>query len=116
MIMIDRIIAADMARVEARREANLRIMRMADMDEVVRTAARNGLLQYINNPGPTIDFDDVFRRVGRGLPSIREIADVFLNAPALAPDNTFEVQGQVLAVDDAPAQPPVNASTSNQIS
>ncbi|QRV74715.1 hypothetical protein RhiJN_02730 [Ceratobasidium sp. AG-Ba] len=56
---------------------------MTDPD--IRVAAKAYALAYLNGKLPNIDFKEVFDNLGKSLPTIEQIADVYRNAPALAP-------------------------------
>jgi hypothetical protein len=75
----------------------------ADTD--LHAVAKHFTLGYMNGTLPSIDIGDVFRQLGKGLPGIAKIADIFPNAPALAPGNPFDH-----------AHAPSNADTHSDVS
>jgi hypothetical protein len=70
---------------ERQRVVCMEISKDPTMDTKVQEAAKEFICQYITGALAPIDYVAVFNRLNRHLPGLEDIANVFLNAPALAP-------------------------------
>ncbi|QRW02537.1 hypothetical protein RhiLY_01536 [Ceratobasidium sp. AG-Ba] len=69
-------------------------------DPDIRNAAKAYSLAYLDGRLPNIDFKEAFDNLGKSLPTVEQIADVYRNAPALAP-GVFEAYYESLLASAA---------------
>ncbi|KAF8593413.1 hypothetical protein BDV93DRAFT_516578, partial [Ceratobasidium sp. AG-I] len=101
LAMLDHMANADLTWHNAQRQLALEILRDVNMDQDLRTQAKEILQGLMAQSVPSIDIPLFFKRLGHALPTVASIADVFLHPPALAPGNPFEL-AQALGNVQAP--------------
>jgi hypothetical protein len=91
LLMLDR--ASDMVRKnrEQQYRLSLEVLQIPNAPDSVHERAGNFIIQYLNDTLPAFDFPLLTQQLGMGLPGIANIADVFANAPALAPNNAWSI-------------------------
>jgi hypothetical protein len=121
--MFERIANLDTNKRDKQLQACLSVLQNGTPYADVEKKSREFFTAFVDDRLPALNVAEIFKQLGNGLPGITEIADIFRNAPALAPGNPFDraqppdgtyIRDDATALSSpcapAPASPSANAS------
>lgn len=114
--MVENLATMDLGWLNSQRETAMGILVDSRItDEGLRADAKSFLSGFMNKPIPSKNIPQLFKQLGHGLPTISQISDVFLHAPALAPGNPFDLAQAIgnLNTPGAASTPPVAGPSTN---